>query len=50
MRDNYAHFPVEKKQKPAKVDVKEAVSLFSRLSPEAQKAIIEMLKDLLKTK
>jgi hypothetical protein len=48
MKDNYAFAEIV--QKPAKVDVNEAVSLFSRLSPEAQEAIIEMLKDLLKAK
>ncbi|MBQ6053030.1 MAG: hypothetical protein IJL30_07095 [Clostridia bacterium] len=50
MKGNNATCSVEKDQKPAKVDVNEAASLFSRLSPEAQKAIVEMLKDLLKAK
>ena len=50
MKGNYATCSVEKGQTPAKVDVNEAVILFSRLSPKAQEAIIEMLKDLLKAK
>lgn len=50
MKGNYATCSVEKCQKPAKADVKEAASLFSRLPPKEQEAIIEMIKDLLKAK
>ena len=47
MKDNYAIRSVEKSKKPAK-SVQEAAELFSKLSPAAQQAILDMIKDLMK--
>ena len=50
MKGNYANRSVEKGQTPAKVDVKEAAELFSKMSPAAQEKIIDLIKSLLSKK
>lgn len=50
MNGNYANCFVEKEQKPARIDIKEASELFSKMSPAAQEKIIDLIKSLLSKK
>ncbi len=46
-KDILASSPVENKQNISNIDTSEAVELFSKLSPSAQDAIIDLVKSLL---
>lgn len=47
MKDNYVKSSVERREKQAIVDIKEAAELFSKMSPAAQEKIIDLIKSLL---
>ena len=47
MKGSNATYHVEKGQMPANDTTREAAKLFSNLSPEAQKKIIDLIKSLL---
>lgn len=45
-KDILANSPVEKSQNISNIDTSEAVELFSKLSPTAQDAILDLVREL----